>query len=78
MEKKFGLKMKIYSKMCSFYAHLKKWKLVGRYYFQKSGNDLIDVIEMKFSVKNKTLLREVVFANIILLELYSEKNLQFN
>jgi hypothetical protein len=47
--------------------------LVGRFYFQKSGNNLIDVIEKKFSGKNKTLLREVVFANIIPHELYAEK-----
>ena len=47
--------------------------LVGRFYFQKTGNNLIDVIEKKFSGKNKTLLREVVFANIIPHELYAEK-----
>ena len=47
--------------------------LVGRYYHQKTGNNLIDVIEKKFSGKNKTLLREVVFANIIPHELYAEK-----
>ena len=29
--------------------------LVGRYYFQKTGNNLIDVIEKKFSGKNRTL-----------------------
>ena len=62
--------MKIYSKMYSFYVHLKKWKLDGRYYFQKSGNNLIEVIEKKFSVKNKTLLREVAFSNIIPHELF--------
>ena len=47
--------------------------LVGRYYFQKTGNNLIDVIEKKFSGKNKNLLREVVFTNIIPHELYAEK-----
>ena len=47
--------------------------LVGRYYFQKTGNNLIDVIEKKFSGKNKNLLREVVFANIIPHELFAEK-----
>ena len=47
--------------------------LVGRYYFQKTGNNLIDVIEKKFSGKNKSLLREVVFANIIPHELFAEK-----
>jgi len=47
--------------------------LVGRYYFQKTGTNLIDVIEKKFSSKNKNLLREVVFANIIPHELFAEK-----
>ena len=47
--------------------------LVGRYYFQKTGNNLIDVIEKKFSSKNKILLREIVYANIIPHELYAEK-----
>ena len=47
--------------------------LVGRYYFQKTGNNLIDVIEKKFSGKNKNLLREIVLANIIPHELYAEK-----
>ena len=47
--------------------------LVGRYYFQKSGNNLADVIEKKFSGKNKTLLRELLYANIIPHELYAEK-----
>ena len=47
--------------------------MVGRYYLQKTGNNLIDVIEKKFSGKNKTLLREVVFANIIPHELFAEK-----
>ena len=47
--------------------------LVGRYYYQKTGNNLIDVIEKKFSGKNKTLLREVVFANVIPHELFAEK-----
>ena len=47
--------------------------LIGRFYFQKTGSNLIDVIEKKFSGKNKTLLREVVFANIIPHELYAEK-----
>ena len=47
--------------------------LVGRYYFQKTGNNLIDVIEKKFSGKNKTLLREVLFAIVIPHELFAEK-----
>ena len=47
--------------------------LVARYYYQKTGNNLIDVIEKKFSGKNKTLLREIVFANVIPHELFAEK-----
>ena len=47
--------------------------LVGRYYFQKTGSNLIDVIEKKFSGKNKTLLREVLFAIVIPHELFAEK-----
>ena len=47
--------------------------LVGRYYLAKTGNNLIDIIEKKFSGKNKTLLREVVYANIIPHELFAEK-----
>jgi hypothetical protein len=47
--------------------------LVGRYYFQKTGITLIDAIEKKTSSKNKNLLREIVFANIIPHELYAEK-----
>ena len=46
---------------------------VGRYYYQKTGNILIDVIEKKFSGKNRTLLRELVFAVIIPHELFAEK-----
>ena len=47
--------------------------LVGRFYFQKTGNNLIDVVEKKFSGKNKNLLREVLFGAIIPHELYAEK-----
>jgi len=47
--------------------------MVGRYYFQKTGVTLIDVIEKKTSGKHKNLLREIVFANIIPHELYAEK-----
>ena len=47
--------------------------LVGRYYFQKAGMNLADVIEKKTSGKNKTLLRDILYANIIPHELYAEK-----
>ena len=47
--------------------------LLGRYYFQKTGVLLIDAIEKKMGGKAKTLLREIVFANIIPHELFAEK-----
>ena len=47
--------------------------LIGRYYFQKTGQLLIDVIEKKLKGKERTLLREVVYANIIPHELFAEK-----
>ena len=47
--------------------------LVGRYYFQKTGVLLIDAIEKKVGGKGKTLLREVVYGNIIPHELFAEK-----
>ena len=47
--------------------------LVGRYYYQKTQNILIDIIEKKYSGKSKNLLREVVYANIIPHELFAEK-----
>jgi hypothetical protein len=47
--------------------------LLGRYYFQKTGVLLIDAIEKKLGGKAKTLLREIVFANIIPHELFAEK-----
>jgi hypothetical protein len=47
--------------------------LVGRFYFQKANMNLIDVVEKKFSGKNKNLLKEVLFGVIIPHELYAEK-----
>lgn len=47
--------------------------LVGRYYLQKTGNNLLDIVEKKLSGKNKALLREVLYNNIIPCELYAEK-----
>ena len=47
--------------------------LIGRYYIKKCGNNMLDVIDQKVSGKNKTLLREVLFNNIIPQELYAEK-----
>ena len=47
--------------------------LIGRYYLKKSGNNMLDIIDQKISGKNKTLLREILFNNIIPQELYAEK-----
>lgn len=47
--------------------------LIGRYYLKNTGNNMLDVIDQKVSGKNKTLLREVLFNNIIPQELYAEK-----
>ena len=47
--------------------------LIGRYYLKKRGNNNFDIIEQKISGKNKILLREVLFNNIIPQELYAEK-----
>ena len=47
--------------------------MIGRFYLKKSGNNMLDVIDQKVSGKNKTLLREVLFNNIIPQELYAEK-----
>jgi hypothetical protein len=47
--------------------------LIGRYYLKKSGSNMLDVIDQKISGKNKTLLREILYNNIIPQELYAEK-----
>lgn len=47
--------------------------LVGRYYLKKTGVLFIDAIEKKVGGKGKTLLREIVYANIIPHELFAEK-----
>ena len=47
--------------------------LIGRFYYKKTGNNLLDVINKKISGKFKTLLREVLFNNIIPQELYADK-----
>jgi len=47
--------------------------MIGRFYLKRSGNNMLDVIDQKVSGKNKTLLREVLFNNIIPQELYAEK-----
>lgn len=47
--------------------------LVGRYYYKKTGNILIDVVEKKLSGKNKTFLKEILYDVIIPHELFAEK-----
>ena len=47
--------------------------LVGRLYFKKTGNSLIDIIEKKVKGKGSTLLKEILYGNIIPHELYAEK-----
>ena len=47
--------------------------LIGRYYYKKTGNNILDIIDKKISGKNKILLREVLYNNIIPQELYAEK-----
>lgn len=47
--------------------------LIGRFYLQKTGNNMLDVVEKKFSAKNKMLMRELLYNNIIPHELFAEK-----
>ena len=47
--------------------------LIGRYYYKKTGKNMLDIIEKKITGKNKILLKEVLYNNIIPQELYAEK-----
>ena len=47
--------------------------LIGRYYFKRTGNNMLDVIDQKITGKNKILLRKILYNNIIPPELYAEK-----
>ena len=47
--------------------------LIGRYYYKKTGKNMLDIVERKITGKNKILLKEVLFNNIIPQELYAEK-----
>ena len=47
--------------------------LIGRFYFQKTGNSLIEDVEKKLTKKNKTFLREILYNNIVPHELFAEK-----
>ena len=47
--------------------------LIGRFYFKKTGKNMLDIIDKKISGKNKILLKEVLYNNIIPQELYADK-----
>ena len=47
--------------------------LIGRFYYKKTGQNMLDIIEKKITGKNKILLKEVLYNNIIPQELYAEK-----
>ena len=47
--------------------------LIGRFYYKKTGKNMLDIIEKKITGKNKILLTEVLYNNIIPQELYAEK-----
>jgi hypothetical protein len=47
--------------------------MISRFYFKKTGVSLIEIVDKKLSGKNKILLREIIYGNIIPHELYAEK-----
>ena len=47
--------------------------LIARYYLKKTGNNLIDMVEKKAKGKNQTLLKEILYNNIMPHELFAEK-----
>ncbi len=47
--------------------------LIARYYLKITGNNLIEVIEKKTKSKNQTLLKEILYNNIMPHELFAEK-----
>lgn len=47
--------------------------LIGRFYYKKTRKNMLDIIEKKITGKNKILLKEVLYNNIIPQELYAEK-----
>ena len=47
--------------------------LISRYYYEKTGKNILEVIENKLSGESKMLLREVIYNNIIPCELFAEK-----
>ena len=47
--------------------------LIARYYLKLTGNNLIDIIEKKLKGKNQSLIKEVLYNNIMPHELFAEK-----
>ena len=47
--------------------------LIARYYFNITGNNLIEVVDEKLKDKNQKLLRTILYNNIMPHELYAEK-----
>ena len=47
--------------------------LIARYYLKNTGNNLIDIIEKKAKGKNQSLLKEILYNNIMPHELFAEK-----
>ena len=47
--------------------------LIARYYLKLTGNNLLDVIEKKTKSKQQTLLKEILYNNIMPHELFAEK-----
>ena len=47
--------------------------LIARYYLKNTGNNLIDMVEKKAKGKNQTLLKEILYNNIMPHELFAEK-----
>ena len=47
--------------------------LIARYYLKNTGNNLIDIVEKKAKGKNQSLLKEILYNNIMPHELFAEK-----
>ena len=47
--------------------------LIGRYYYEKTGDQLLDVVEKKLTNKVRNLLRELLYNVIIPQELFADK-----
>ena len=47
--------------------------LIARYYLKNTGNNLLDIIEKKTKGKSQSLLKEIIYNNIMPHELFAEK-----